>query len=278
MRKLKIILCLLTVLAAIAFVGVHLYSQLVLDSTAPVITISEDTVVVSVNDKEEALLEGVSAYDNRDGDLTNEIMVSGVSQLIGSNIAKVNYIVFDHSDNMATASRTVCYSDYESPHFSLLSPLVYNVGERISLIGRVVVKDVLDGNISGSIRLSSIALNNTVEGIYHVALRVTNSMGDSSTVTLPIIIQSKKASSSEIELEKYLIYLKTGESFDPEDYFKSLTLSGGGRGSYATLNVDNEVDTSTAGTYEVTYSYTDSSMTVTQAILTVVVEEGEVLS
>lgn len=276
MRTLKLILCAATVLAALAFAGVQIYTRVVLDTVAPVISMDADSITVRVSDGPEALLAGVTAWDDRDGDLTGEVRVSHVSQLISGSTAKVNYVVFDRADHMATASRTVCYSDYTAPRFSVVSPLVFGVGEKVSLVGHVVARDSIDGNITGAMRLSAISVNNTIEGIYHVTLRVTNSVGDSSKVTLPIIIRAQSPGQAQVELNQYLVYLKTGEEFDPEPYFKTLLTGDGGRGYYSAVSVTDRVDTSVPGIYEVSYDYTAADGEVAEAILTVVVEEGEV--
>ena len=72
-----------------------------------------------------ALLDGVCASDDRDGDLTGQVLIRSVSQFTGENTALVSYIVFDSSDNMSTASRSVVYTDYTPPRFALSEPLVF---------------------------------------------------------------------------------------------------------------------------------------------------------
>ena len=77
---------------------------------------------VSVDAGEEELLQGISAWDNRDGDLTSEIMVDHISTLVSDNTAKITYVVFDRSDNASKLTRTIAYTDYETPKFSLTQP------------------------------------------------------------------------------------------------------------------------------------------------------------
>lgn len=274
MRTIKIVLCTLCALAALAFAATQYYFHVYLDQTPPVISMDAPVVTVSVRDGDEELLAGVTAMDDREGDLTSKVMVSNVSRLTGANTAQVSYVVFDSSDNMSTAARTVCYSDYSAPHFSLVRPLNFGVGETVSLVGRVVAQDVLEGNLTGAIRVSNMTLNNSVEGIYHVNLRVSNRMGDVSTVNLPIIIRNVMPESPVLTLKKYLVYIPQGSEFDPQDYFSSLLLNGTEnlQGLYSSLKVINNVDTSTPGSYEVSYSYTNSSGYSTDAVLAVVVE------
>lgn len=281
MRNLKIMLCIVTALAVLGFAGVQFYTYVYSDTVPPVITMDSDLVSVSVRDKDQnaALLAGVSASDNHDGDLTGEVMVSSVSQLIGVNTAKVNYTVFDGADNMATASRMVCYTDYTSPHFVLREPLVYGVGEVVALMGRVEAYDVRQGDITDMIRLSALSINNNVEGIYHVSLRATNDIGDDSVVTLPVIIRNQMPQSPEIILNEYLVYITVGSNFNVTNYFESINRGGtGGQGNYGDLSVDNGVDVDKPGIYEVHYSYTNVYGYTADAILTVVVEESEVVA
>ena len=69
-----------------------------------------------------------------------------------------------------------------------------------------------------------------------------------------------------------------GSEFHPEDYFKAFYSSPDIpiAGSYDRLTVSGDVDTQTPGTYEVSYSYTNSSGRFSEVYLTVVVEDREV--
>ena len=107
MRTLKIILCIATALSVLAFALAIYYTQFYKDVVSPEIRMDAETVTVSVADGDEALLRGVTAVDNRDGDISGAVLVDGVSQLTGPNSARVRYIVFDSAENSATASRTV---------------------------------------------------------------------------------------------------------------------------------------------------------------------------
>ncbi len=275
MRALKIILCIVTALSILAFGLAIYYTQFFKDTIAPEFQLDSNVITVSVNDGDEALLQGVSAFDNRDGNISDQVFVDSVSQLTGPNTARVRYFVFDKAENMAVASRTVCYSDYSSPRISILKPLVFDVGKTIALKGSVIATDVLKGNITNSIRLSSDDLSNRTPGTYHLTIWAMNQMGDVASVRVPIIVREPAADAPVIELSTYLVYLQKGDSFDPEDYYKSFYSSADIpiAGSYDRLTVSGEVDTQTPGTYEVSYSYTNSSGRFSEVFLTVVVED-----
>ncbi|MBE7005818.1 MAG: DUF5011 domain-containing protein [Ruminococcaceae bacterium] len=275
MRTLKTILCIATALSVLAFALAIYYTQFYKDVVPPEIRMDADVITVSAADGDEALLRGVTATDNRDGDITGAVLVDGVSQLTGPNAARVRYIVFDAAENAATASRTVVYSDYEAPRVFVLQPLTYNVGDTIALRGRVIARDCLEGNITDRIRISSQDLSNRAAGVYHLTIWVMNKLGDVSTVTVPVIVREDDPAAPVVELKSYLTYLTRGEEFDPKAYFQSYYDSADSRARnyYDHLEVSGEVDTDTPGTYEVVYSATNSDGLTGQAILTVVVEE-----
>ncbi|MFR8335181.1 MAG: tyrosine-protein phosphatase [Oscillospiraceae bacterium] len=77
------------------------YREKTVDDVPPVLTCTEGVLEVSVSASQEELPSGVTAWDNRDGDLTSEIMIDHISTLIGANTAKITYVVFDSSDRVA---------------------------------------------------------------------------------------------------------------------------------------------------------------------------------
>ena len=275
MRALKITLCVLTAISILAFGLAIYYTQFYKDIVAPSINMDSETVVASVKDGDEALRKGITVTDNRDGDLTDQLIVDSVSQLTSPNTARVRYVVFDKAENMATASRTVLYTDYKSPRISIVQPLVYNLGRTVALKGRVIARDLLDGNITNTIRLSSDDLTNKTEGTYHLTIWAMNSLGDVSSVRVPVIVREVTPEDPVIELTRYLDYLDVGDAFDPKDYFKSFYSSKTVpiAGSYERLTVSGEVNTEVPGTYEVSYSYTNAVGCSAEVYLTIVVED-----
>ena len=275
MRALKIILCVVTALSILTFGLAIYYTQFFKDTVSPEFSLDSDVIEVGVDEGDEALLRGVTATDNRDGDITDRIIVDGVSQLTGPNTARVRYYVFDKAENLAAASRTVRYTDYSSPRISITQPLVYDVGNVVALKGKVIAYDVLQGNITQNIRLSSDDLNNKAAGIYHLTIWAMNKMGDVTSVTVPIVIREPEADAPIIELSHYLAYVSRGDTFDPEDYFKAFYASPNIpiSGSFERLTVTGDVDTQTPGTYEVCYSYTNATGHYSEVYLTVVVED-----
>lgn len=78
------------------------------DHRAPEITVEEREISYTEGESYDVLLEGVTAKDNVDGDLTDEVFVERILQT-SENSAVVYYGVMDKSHNVGTGRRTVEY-------------------------------------------------------------------------------------------------------------------------------------------------------------------------
>lgn len=100
----------LVLLASCAVLGVAaFFISGAKDKKAPKITVSEAKVSYIEGDSHDSLLEGISAKDNRDGDLTDEVFIDRIIPKAGNEKAIVYYAVTDKSHNVGTAKRTVAY-------------------------------------------------------------------------------------------------------------------------------------------------------------------------
>lgn len=253
MRILRMLTAALLAVTAVLYIGNGLFTRLSGREVGPVIECPEEVLEVSIYDGEQALLTGVTARDKQDGDLTDRVMVGGVSKLIGGNRAKVTCMVFDSDDNMASLVRQVRYTDYRRPRISLRAPLVFASEKEAKLLEQVMVSDVLDGDLSEKARVSTLWATED-EGVYSATVLVTNSMGDTAMVEVPVLI----GRSGGILLRRQVVYLQQGEAFDPKAALASDATG---------VQIQSEVDTAKAGCYWVRYSRGDAL-----AILTVVVE------
>lgn len=84
------------------------FLQLSQDTTPPEIKIEERDITYTEGDSYEGLLEGVSASDKADGDLTSEVFVNKIV-LTDAHAAVVYYGVMDESNNVGMARRRVNY-------------------------------------------------------------------------------------------------------------------------------------------------------------------------
>ena len=261
-RKMQRLIAALFILVLLAFCGLRIYRRLTVDVTPPVITCSTDSIDVSVTAGEEALLQGVMASDDRDGDLTDQILIKGVSPSLTDSSAQVTYIVFDSANNMATVTRTVRYTDYEAP-------LVYSMNQTVTLLDRLTATDVLDGDISSSIRITSQNIISTQPGVYGVTAQVDSRLGE--PVVLPLKVVITTGETQLIWLKDYLIYLPQGSAFDPAAYIDSAVAPDGTGLPASQVSIDNQVSTAVPGVYYAGYTVTAQGQSYT-VYLTVVVE------
>lgn len=258
MKAIRTITIILFVLALLLFCGTTFYYQMVLDRVPPTIQCSEGVLEVSVSDGPEVLLTGVAASDGRDGDLTGEIMVQGVSRLLSADTARVTYVVFDASGNMASCTRTIRYTDYQRPKITLKDAPVYAPypeGDSYNeLRAALTATDVRDGDLSDQIHIAARNVNDGTEGTYRVNVQITNSLGDAESIPLNIVVSDKGAANPLVTLREYITYVDAGSEFDPTDY---ITAVRGGPYSAGdpNLTIESDVDASTPGYYQVCYTY-----------------------
>ena len=108
-------------------------SQKSADKQPPSISFADQLLELSTQDPKEALLQGVTAQDNVDGDVTASLVVASVQLLDSDGSIQVTYAAFDAAGNVATVVRQARYTDYESPRFSLTTSttFAYNSGFNI---------------------------------------------------------------------------------------------------------------------------------------------------
>lgn len=244
----------------LAIGGVFLYTYVTehftADKTVPVITLEDAVLELSVDAKDEDFLDGVTATDGKDGDITDRIIIESVSKFIKPGICKVTYAVCDDDNHVATAVRKVKYTDYKSPVFSLTESPCYSVYESVNIKSAISVSDCFDGELNGSIILTSKDYSTATEGVFSIDVTVTNSMGDTALLTFPLIVENRSLSAPEIELSQYLLYIDKGEEIDPEEYIVS-AVDYKEKSLLRKVTVDTNLNINKEGTYIVHYYAVD---------------------
>ena len=267
----KIILILFVIVFA-AFVAFTVLDKLNTDTTTPIITVPQDTLKVSINDSEEKLLEGVTATDGKDGDITQNIIIESISKFIRPGVCTITYAVTDNDNHVAKATRTLEYTDYTSPEFYMRRVLVYSVEEDLDIHAAVGARDCIDGDISDKVTIVATDYVENTAGVFNVSLQVSNSMGDTIFLDITVHVEGNETMAPEIALKKSLIYIKKGEKPDFEDYIQEVTIDGVVMTDYGML-ISTNFNSEIPGTYNVHYSITTTTGYEGHSILTVVVEE-----
>ncbi len=272
MKLMRIIILIAFVFISIATVTVFIGEKINTDRTIPQITVEDDMIEVSLKATDEELLKGVSAYDEKDGDLTEGIIIESVSRFTEKGISKVTYAVCDSDNNVAKATRKIKFKGYKSPKFKVEGNLCFSLYERIDIREFIKAKDSIDGDITNKIIITSEKYSSTNAGAYVLDVSVTNSKGDTSTIQLPLIVEDRPISVPEIELKEYLVYTKKGKTVDFNSYIVD-ALDSGERSLKNRVTVESTVDFNKPGTYHVHYYVTDSNDLRGHSVLTVIVGE-----
>jgi len=79
------------------------------DRTGPVITVNSSEIVYKQDEDKDILLSHVSAIDQKDGDVTDSVMVADILPLLDLSSAKVVYVAEDKSNNVTKKEVYVTY-------------------------------------------------------------------------------------------------------------------------------------------------------------------------
>lgn len=247
------IVALALAVAVFAFAEVREYTDR--DNTMPVITADSDTIDVPCDYTQEQLLAGVTASDEKDGDLTSQVLVGSFTRFIDPGVCDLSYVVFDSSEHMATLTRRVHFTGYHSPQFALRQPLVFAEGTTTNtdVRGMFTANDVLDGDLTDWITYVETDAAYDNPGDYTITMEVSNSFGDTVRYAFPIHIYERNTQNLTIDLTEPLVYVDQGSSFDPLAYVGSIHDYAEEEYDRSLLQVNSTVDTATPGIYEVHY-------------------------
>lgn len=308
MGKIKFLSFLILVISAVIFLNDVRQQNRLLDTEGPVIEIDGELLEVSIYDPEETYLTGVTATDKRDGDVTDSLVVESISEFTEENTRIVNYAAFDSSNHVSKSFRRIRYTDYTPIHMELTQPLRFAIttSDEDFLAG-MVATDCLDGDISEKIMLSSdSSVTVSRAGEYPVTIQVTNSAGDtfSLPVTITIYEQAAENAAPKLSLTDYLVYVSEGERLSAYDYLESVTVKNisyepvSGQGTYLVdttdmdseeladfrkrdpaisydyIEIEDNVDYSRPGAYEIKYMMRDEDGNLGSVYLIVIVEEA----
>lgn len=254
----------LVILVTVAvFLGYQSLEAMRADTRAPEINVAGDMLEVSVEDPKSALLQGITARDNKDGDVTASLVVENITMLDSAGTVNVTYAAFDAAGNVARAERKAVYTDYVSPRFTLKQPLIYTQGSSFDILSHIGATDVFDGDIQHRVRATALGEESiSTEGTHVVQFQVTNSLGDTQTKSFPVEVMSTDIYDADLELEQYIVYLPVGAPFNAASYLKSfsyqrnnVSLSGRVPANFD-LETRGAVQTQNPGTYTVAYTVT----------------------
>ena len=286
MKRSHLIIIILFFISAVLF-GITQFLEYKRNAgSPPEISMDSATLEGPVNVSDEELLAGLEAWDEEDGDLTDQLLVEYFSRFVGRGRRTVTIGVADSQGKVTEVTRNLVYIDYKSPEFGLTAPLQLPITKCEDPLALLTASDIIDGDISNNIEIYSIpAEYGDNPGDYEVVFAVSNSAGDK--VTLPVTVSVYDAKETQgtptIGLSEYLVNVKKGDKIDPWDYVVEAEYERtryereeGGSTLYATngktdeddnvlrlskgdFNIANTVDWNEEGVYEIQYRLEDES-------------------
>ncbi len=226
----------------------HLRCVQTIDNIPPVISLNA-AAEITLHQDESYLEAGATASDNVDGNLNVTISGSVDTSTVGEYT--LTYSASDKAGNTTSLTRVIHIVDVTMPTITLngLAILNINQGESYTELG-AIAHDNTDGNltvtISGSVDTSTV-------GTYTLTYTATDSAGNSVQSTRKVTVLDITAPIITINGDNPMI-LNQHDSYTEAGAMASDAVDG-------TLNVtiSGSVDTTTAGTYTITYSAQDSA-------------------
>ena len=106
MKRLHITMLILFIVSALLLGGAILYKHYTTDTTMPEIRVAEEPLSISIADGTDALMSGVTAYDAKDGDITDKLILQKIEMGEGGEVS-ATYAVSDNDSHVVTRTRTI---------------------------------------------------------------------------------------------------------------------------------------------------------------------------
>lgn len=287
MKRFRAVICLLFVISCVSLTGYLIKKHLIADHTSPKISVTEDTITVSVKADDAELLKGVTAKDKQDGDITDRVRVASKSNFIEKGRRTITYVAFDKANNGTSAERTLVYEDYVSPRIYLDRPLRFTISEarNLNLLKHMSAEDCILGDLSTHMRITlEESWYDQEPGEYALTAQVGNDAGDICEVPMTAVITDNNSIESRKyypALSEYIVYTSVDQPLELKDYLTGVIRGNteyffGDKGITVTadhIKISSEIDYSVPGVYEVEYSYTSLEGITAVTMLYAVVEE-----
>ncbi len=272
MKIFKMGVIILFCITFVVFGVVFIVSSLSNDNSYPEITIENDSIELSVKDDETKLLQGVTAYDKKDGDLTDKIIVESISRFISGATCKVTYTVCDSDNHVSSAFRQITYTDYVPTRIWLKDSLCFSQLQSVKLMDYITATDVIDGDISDNIIITASDFQDKTIGNYTLSLQVTNSVGDTVTRQFPVSVEERSLYAPVIKLSTYVLYTKVGQKINVNNYIDGVYTYQGDK-TDLNVTVESDININKPGVYQAHYYATDNLGRTGHSILIMNVDE-----
>jgi Zinc carboxypeptidase/Domain of unknown function (DUF5011)/GEVED domain/Secretion system C-terminal sorting domain/Fibronectin type III domain len=233
--------------------------NVIADTTPPVISlVGTSSINLFVGDFYSE--PGATATDNKDGNITANIVIAGTVNTNTAGTYIITYNVSDAAGNPASqVTRTVnVIADTTPPVISLVgtSSINLNVGDVYSEQGATAA-DNKDGNITANIVIAGDNVDSNTAGTYTITYNVSDAAGNPATQvtrTVNVIPDTTPPVISLVGTSS--INLNVGDTYSEQGATATDNKDGN---ITANIVIAGTVNTNTAGTYIVTYNVSDAA-------------------
>lgn len=235
------------------------------DRRGPEISFPSEKLTYTDSTDTADLLEGVTASDDRDGDVTSTIRVSSVIPNKNNTKVSVEYTAKDRSNNVTKASQIYDYSG-SSTLSELNDPTTGQTQNGVESTTESAAAS-MPGQAAASSNTDNLSEAESTAESSSAQTGGASASDEAAIAALP-------KGSPQIRLKTNSATLSVGDTFSYMSYIDSMTDDKDSRDSLAKrIELSGDVDTSKAGEYEVTYAVRDSDGNISnQPKLTVTVK------
>ena len=189
------------------------------DTVAPVITLNGEADL-KISTGEEYVEAGFVASDDCEGDISDKVVVSGEVDTAKNGSYVITYAVKDSYGNECVINRNVTVQDITPPTISLKGDKnqYIKIGSTYSDPGFSAL-DTVDGDMTDKVQVSG-SVDTSKIGSYTINYKVTDSSGNSNSVSRQIYVFDKQAEVNTVNPGNKVVYLTFDDG--PGPYTKRL--------------------------------------------------------
>jgi len=253
----------LTILAVL-LLAASVASIILSDNTAPKIYIEQSGLSYTEGDDVSGLLVGITAKDDRDGDVTDSIIVKDISVLGNGNTARVTYAARDKSNNISEKYRVVAYFPAEENYIEPEEEYVDIDSENSGNEEEYYNPESEESQETGDNPEEMIPEETEEEAVAEEAQEeAPKEETPKETAKKDENKQDDKAPA--ITLKQKSVTIGVGQTFSPADYIKTTK-------NASSTTIDGNINVMVPGTYPLTFKVTGPDGKTASETLTVVVK------
>lgn len=180
--------------------GTHVTKVTIADRTGPVVSITGD-ITYTLEAGTPFVDEGATAVDNVDGDVTANIVVTGVDAVDENKLGvyTVDYTVADAAGNSTTETRTITVQDSQGPVISGVSNITFDAASSsgtpksdsavVAFLASVTATD----NLDASSTVSNDCPNTLPIGVTRIVFTSTDNEGNTSVAHADVTVADRTA-------------------------------------------------------------------------------------